>query len=125
MLRKGKGDTLEGSQWPVEGLALDCPLACFVDAGLGCAEAQQAERRPAEVEVLHGTREAPARLPHDVVLRHEDVVEGQLAPAQREAPHARRVRAGDALGVERDGPGTPLTQAPGRRPTPPTPPWPG
>ena len=103
MLRKGEGDTLEGSQGPVESPALDGPRACFVDARLGCAEAQQAERGPAEVEVLHGTGEAAARLPHDVVLRHEDVIEGQLAPAQREAPHARRVRAGDALGVERDG----------------------
>ena len=103
MLRKGKGDTLEGSQWPVEGLALDGPRACFVDARLGGAEAQETERRTAEVEMLHGTGEAPARLPHDVVLGHEDLVEGQLAPAQRKTSHARRAGAGDALGVERDG----------------------
>ena len=100
---RGKETPWKAAKGRSKASALGGPRACFVDARLGRAEAQQTERGPAEVEVLHGTGEAPARLPHDMVLWHEDVVEGQLAPAQREAPHARRVRAGDALGLERDG----------------------
>src|SRR6202011_3002627 len=83
-----------------EGFTLGREREGLLEAGPAGAEAQQAQGRAAEVEMVHHPGEPAPLLPDQGVPRHKRAIQVDRTPTQRQTSHAKRRGAGDARRVE-------------------------